>query len=218
MVALTNKSAFLALWLGCAQSQAPTIISTVVTGVAGPFQLGPDGTGGFYAALTGSLSIIRGWSNGSYVTAVSGLASAAWGGAAANGTTGFFYDSGVNRILFKNALATRAVAGNGTAGYAGDGGPGSLARINAPYGMCSDGSGGLFLGDTFNHVVRRIFANGTIITYAGKGTPAFSGDGGPATMAGMHTPEACALESSSGSLLVAEVRFAATPGLMTCGT
>ena len=207
---MVAQSAILcALWLGWAQSQAPTIISTVVSGITNPFQLGTDGAGGFYATLTGSASIIRGWSNGSYVTAVSGLASAAWGGATANGTTGFFYDSGVNRILFKNASATRVVAGNGSVGYTGDGGPGSLARINAPYGMCSDGSGGLFLGDTFNHVVRRIYANGTIITYAGRGVASFSGDGGPATKAGMNTPEACALESSSGSLLVAEVRCAA---------
>ena len=56
------------------------------------------------------------------------------------------------------------IAGNGTAGYTGDGGDPLLAtfgsdpgaKFDGPYSLSIDEQGNLFIGDTYNHVVRMI--------------------------------------------------------------
>ncbi len=45
-------------------------------------------------------------------------------------------------------------AGTGTAGYSGDGGPSTLAQINYPTGIASDGGGNLYIADRENHRIR----------------------------------------------------------------
>ena len=191
--------------LQTSSAQTTLIISTVVTGLVNPFQLGPDGTGGgFLIADAGAGMVIRAFGNGSRYTVISGLASA-WGGATTDGAGGLYSDNGNNRIFRQNASGARwAVAGNGTVGYAGNGGPGTLAMLRLPYGLGSDGAGGVYIGDTFNHAVRRLFSNGTLINVAGTGVAGFSGDRGPGTQAKMNLPEASSLDAS-GALLVAEV-------------
>ncbi len=89
-----------------------------------------------------------------------------------------------------NAQNITTVAGVGTAGYSGDGGPATSAQINYPYSISHDGAGGFYLGSDWwwsgwggNARVRRVTAAGIINTYAGTGTPGFSGDGGQATAA-----------------------------------
>ena len=56
-------------------------------------------------------------------------------------------------------------------------GPASSAHFQNPCGVSSDGEGGAFVADAFAHVIRRIFSNGTITTFAG-GFPGLAGDGG----------------------------------------
>ena len=48
------------------------------------------------------------------------------------------------------------VAGIGVANYGGDGGPASEASLNYPFGIVVNGSGTLFIADTFNHRIREI--------------------------------------------------------------
>jgi uncharacterized protein (TIGR03437 family) len=48
----------------------------------------------------------------------------------------------------------RTVAGSGYAGFGGDGGPASDARFSAPRDVAIDGSGNLFVADSFNDRVR----------------------------------------------------------------
>jgi len=49
------------------------------------------------------------------------------------------------------------VAGSGTRGYGGDGGPATAAKLNRPHGICIAPDGSLFVGDSENHRVRRVW-------------------------------------------------------------
>src|ERR1051325_6999119 len=76
-----------------------------------------------------------------------------------------------------------SIAGDGVPGYSGDGGPGTLARINVPTHIAADAEDVFFI-DFANSRIRRIhLANGVISTFAGTGVAGDSGDGGPATAA-----------------------------------
>ena len=56
--------------------------------------------------------------------------------------------------------------------------------------MAVDAAGNLYIADTDNHRIRKVYAAGTITTVAGNGTAGFSGDGGPATSAQLNYPAA----------------------------
>ena len=96
------------------------------------------------------------------------------------------------------------VAGDGTAGFAGDGGPGTEARLSQPCGVSVDGAGNVYIADSGNHRIRRVDgATGIITTVAGNGTAGFSGDGGPAIDARLYAP--CGvLVAGPGNLLIAD--------------
>jgi sugar lactone lactonase YvrE len=75
------------------------------------------------------------------------------------------------------------IAGNGTKGNAGDGKAATSANIGSAGGIAVDSSGNVYFSDTANNVVRKIASGGTITTVAGSGTPGFSGDTTPFTLA-----------------------------------
>ncbi len=87
-----------------------------------------------------------------------------------------------------------------TCGYSGDGGPATSAKLFDPYGIAFDASGDLFIADGGNHVIREVSPGGIITTVAGNGTVGFSGDGGPALSAQLNTPDALAIDPSSGDV------------------
>jgi DNA-binding beta-propeller fold protein YncE len=97
-------------------------------------------------------------------------------------------------------------AGLGEAGYSGDGGPATRARFNEPYGIAIDKAANVYIADRHNHCVRRVDAtSGVITTFAGNGAAMFSGDGGPASRAGMVEPNGLALDPAHGRLFIADV-------------
>jgi sugar lactone lactonase YvrE len=61
----------------------------------------------------------------------------------------------IRRIDGKSGLVT-TLAGNGEEGYGGDEGPATMARLARPHGICVDGDGVVYVGDTLNHRVREV--------------------------------------------------------------
>ena len=82
-----------------------------------------------------------------------------------------------------------------------------------------DSGGNLFIADTFNHRVRRIFSpDGIIVTVAGGGNGG-PGDGGPAVSAQLNLPWDVAVDAA-GNLFIADlgnnrVRKVAASGIIT---
>ena len=105
------------------------------------------------------------------------------------------------------------VAGSGTTGesgggFSGDGGPAVEAQLRFPGGAALDGSGSLYIVDTWNHRIRKVDSAGIVTTVAGSGTTGeggggFGGDGGPAVEARLRYPYGAALDGS-GNLYIAD--------------
>jgi trimeric autotransporter adhesin len=95
-------------------------------------------------------------------------------------------------------------AGSGTIGFAGDGGAATNASLNQPHGVAVDLKGNVFIADTSNLRIRKVDTNGTITTYAGNGSAAYtaSSNGQSATSTGMR-PWGIAVDNS-GNLYTAE--------------
>lgn len=94
--------------------------------------------------------------------------------------------------------------GLGTRANVGDNGPASSAAVGAVDSLAVDAQGNIFLSDISNHVVRKIAAGTGIITrVAGTTQPAFSGDGGLATLASFQSPKGLAVDAF-GTLYVAD--------------
>lgn len=89
----------------------------------------------------------------------------------------------IRRIDTDGVVTT--VAGTGDPlGPLGDGGPATQASLYSPGAIAFDPAGSLYIGDTVHYRLRKV-TNGIITTVAGNGQEAFSGDGGPATQAGL---------------------------------
>lgn len=116
----------------------------------------------------------------------------------------YIADTGNNRVR-KIAAGTgiiTTIAGTGTAADSGDGGLASIAGLAAPIGLALDAAGNLYVADSSGYRVRKISgATGIISTVAGTGTSGYSGDGGPATNAGLASPHIVALDSA-GNLYI----------------
>ena len=95
------------------------------------------------------------------------------------------------------------VAGSLRAGFSGDGGPATTAAFGLNLDDIAIGpDGSLFLADFSNNRVRKVSPSGIVNTIAGNGSNVFSGDGGPATAAGLPAPTALAFDSK-GNLFIA---------------
>jgi sugar lactone lactonase YvrE len=103
-------------------------------------------------------------------------------------------------------------AGNDAAGPLGDGGPASAASLGSACGVAVDHAGNLVIADAAGFRIRvvahttatfygRAMTAGDIYTIAGDGTQAFSGDGGPATEAGLQAPYAVAVDKVGNLVL-----------------
>jgi hypothetical protein len=101
----------------------------------------------------------------------------------------------IRRIDRRGIITT--VAGDGKAAYSGDNGPALQSSLNNPQSIALDGAGNLLIGDTYNHVVRRVDRHGTITTFAGS-QPGFGGDGGPADKAQLSLTMAVAAAPDGG--------------------
>ena len=97
-------------------------------------------------------------------------------------------------------------AGTGSSGYSGDGGLATIAKINKPEDVFFDASGSLYMADTGNHCIRKVWWSGLswiIGTAAGTGSSGYSGDGGSATSAKLNNPRGVYVDAS-GNIYIAD--------------
>jgi sugar lactone lactonase YvrE len=128
------------------------------------------------------------------------------------------FNNRIRKLATDGTITT--VAGSGTASYNGDGAAATSAAIHDPCGIVVDGSGNFYFSDTFNAVVRKVTAGGTISTFAGSGQIGATGDGAAAILASLDHPIGLALDST-GRLYIADtanskIRMVAADG--TIGT
>jgi sugar lactone lactonase YvrE len=109
------------------------------------------------------------------------------------------YNHRVRKISFSGIITT--MAGTGVQGFSGDGGPATSAQLSLPQYVAVDPSGNVYISD-LNHRVRKVSPSGFITTVAGNGSINYSGDGGPATLAGL-SPKAIAVDAN-GNLYIGD--------------
>jgi uncharacterized protein (TIGR03437 family) len=118
----------------------------------------------------------------------------------------YICDSNGLRIL-EFGLSTGVVtliAGDGNIGFSGDFGPATAAELDDPSSIALDSNGYLYIADTYNSRIRKVYPDGTIATIAGNGIPGYSGDGGRATSAAVYFPHGLAIYGSSGDVYVSD--------------
>ena len=116
----------------------------------------------------------------------------------------FVADSGNQRIReITPAGVITTVAGNGTGGYSGDGGQATSAELFFPSDVALDASGDMFIADRMNNVIRKLTPAGVISTFAGNGTPGYTGDSGQAASAELNSPFTLVVDAS-GDLFIAD--------------
>jgi sugar lactone lactonase YvrE len=104
------------------------------------------------------------------------------------------------------AQSVITIAGTGAAGFSGDGGPGTKAQVNNPYGVTMGPDGALYFCEIGNHRVRRLDLKTNLIsTVAGSGQKGYSGDGGPALAAVMNEPYEVRFDPA-GNMFIAEMQ------------
>jgi trimeric autotransporter adhesin len=107
----------------------------------------------------------------------------------------------IRRVSPSGTITT--YAGTGSPGFAGDGGSALEAQFWAPQDLVRSPDGTLYIADTYNNRIRTVSPGGVVGTYAGNGIAAFSGDGGPASAAGVQSPMSIALDAN-GNVYIAD--------------
>jgi hypothetical protein len=102
-------------------------------------------------------------------------------------------------------------------------GPAFTAKFSNPFGVCVDDSGNVYVADTYNNVIRKIWkSSGLVTTYAGKDSSGITFSGfvnGPDSVAEFFVPTSLTIDSA-GNLYVADdgnnaIREISTTGIVT---
>jgi sugar lactone lactonase YvrE len=106
-------------------------------------------------------------------------------------------------ILPDTKIATvTTLAGSGYYGHAD--GQGNLARFNGPAGVAVDGSGNVFVADSWNNRIRKITPSGNVTTLAGGGAESQGYTDGQGALARFANPIGVAVDKKSGNVFVAD--------------
>jgi sugar lactone lactonase YvrE len=115
-----------------------------------------------------------------------------------------FQNHRIRKISYDNVVTT--IAGSGAAGYLDAAGPNAM--FSYPRGICRDSSGNLYVGDSWNHRIRKIDAFWVVTTFAGGGTASGvqsvgSHKDGQDTSARFYTPAGLSIDRN-GNIFVAD--------------
>lgn len=128
-----------------------------------------------------------------------------WGMTRAADGSLYFADYYNNRVRKVDSLGVITTVAGGGSGGLGDGGPATSATLFEPTDVAVNSVGDLFIADWANGRVRRVDRLGNISTYAGTGGQFTTGDGGPATSAGIGLPWSIAVDRNDNVLIAAGV-------------
>ncbi|MCW5981576.1 MAG: hypothetical protein KIT09_26055 [Bryobacteraceae bacterium] len=194
-----------------------------------PYGSAIDGAGNLYISEPGR-NTIRRISSG-ILTRFAGTGRAGYSGdggpaisAELNSPAGLAYDAASNSLFVADQFNSRVrrigpdgliatVAGNGSFGFTGDGGPAIDARLQLPITVAV-ANGEIYIADGENKNspegerggrIRKVDASGRITTIAGNGSEVFSGDGGPATRAGLSPSQGIAVDNV-GNVYVSDTK------------
>lgn len=146
--------------------------SAIQAQLSHPYGIALDASGNLYVADLGNARVRKVGIDGNISTVAGGGTTTAGGGVegvnarftaprnVAMGSDGSLYisDFGANQVF--RMLATGALelmAGSGIAGSFGDGGLATLAGLRSPAGVAVDGNGTLYIADSGNNSIRRVF-------------------------------------------------------------
>jgi len=173
-------------------------------------------------AATGIITTFAGGGSGTYTGPGTGgdggLATAAHLNfptcVAVDGAGNVYLTDSVTSNIIPNALSVRRVTtdgkintwagGSSATGYSGDGGPPLQAQFGINIWIAAGNDGSLYIADEYNNRVRKVDpAGASINTIAGNGQATVSGNGGPATSAGVAGPSSV-LADAAGDLYIGE--------------
>jgi sugar lactone lactonase YvrE len=106
------------------------------------------------------------------------------------------YNHIIRKVTSSGTIST--IAGTpGESGFLGDGDPATAAKLNQPWGVAVDGAGDVFIADTYNCVIREVYAaTGIIETVVGiPDSCGYSGDG-PALEERLNYPNDVSVDSN----------------------
>ncbi|HEY6346419.1 MAG TPA: hypothetical protein VIY49_33430 [Bryobacteraceae bacterium] len=172
-----------------------------------------DSSGDLYIADSGNGRVRKVNTNGIVTTVAGGGLSSPTYGVGGPATQAYlsvpqavFVDASGNLYISELFAVLKVVPGGTITVYAGnaegplanigDGGPATSAGLSIPVGLAMDSSGNLYIADSFENRIRKVATNGIITTVAGSGSGSYSGDGGPATQAGLSMPQGVAVDAA----------------------
>ncbi len=138
----------------------------------------------------------------------------------------YFSDGGNNRIRkISTSGDITTIAGTGATTFIGSGLAATATPLNHPNFLCLDASGNLYASiNGYNRIIKIDAIADTVTVVAGNGAAAASGDGGPATAAGIGAPAGLTFDRNGNLFIVANqpynnnVRMVAPDGTISTFT